>query len=79
MRSGASRPSSRTTSRSTGPTWRPKPCGRAWSTSSRRFVFPVVVGGGKRFLPDGVRLDLTLLEVRRFDVGVVVSRYAVRG
>jgi dihydrofolate reductase len=45
----------------------------------QRFVFPVVVGGGKRFLPDGVRLDLTLLEARHFDVGVVVLRYAVRG
>jgi dihydrofolate reductase len=42
-------------------------------------VFPVVVGGGTRFLPDGVRLDLELMEERRFESGVVVLRYAVRG
>lgn len=41
-------------------------------------AFPVVVGGGKRFLPDGLRLDLTLLEERHFGDGVVVLRYAVR-
>jgi dihydrofolate reductase len=42
-------------------------------------VCPVVVGGGKRFFPDGVRLDLGLVEERRFGNGVVVLRYAVRG
>jgi dihydrofolate reductase len=42
-------------------------------------VFPVVVGCGKRFFPDGVRLDLQLVEERRFRKGVVVLRYAVRG
>ena len=41
-------------------------------------VCPVVVGGGKRFFPDGVRLNLELLEERRFGNGVVVLRYAVR-
>lgn len=41
-------------------------------------VFPVVVGGGKRFLPDGVRLDLERIEQRGFGNGVVVLRYAVR-
>lgn len=41
-------------------------------------VCPVVVGGGKRFLPDGLRLDLELLEERCFSSGVVVLRYAVR-
>jgi dihydrofolate reductase len=40
---------------------------------------PVVVGSGKRFFPDGVRLDLELVEERRFRKGVVVLRYAVRG
>ena len=39
----------------------------------------VVVGSGKRFFPDGVRLDLELVEERRFRKGVVVLRYAVRG
>lgn len=42
-------------------------------------VHPVVAGGGKRFLPDGVRLDLELVEQRRFCGGVIVLRYAVRG
>lgn len=41
-------------------------------------VCPVVVGGGKRFFPDGVRLDLELLEERLFGDRVVVLRYAVR-
>lgn len=42
-------------------------------------VCPAIVGGGKRFFPDGVRLDLELLEERRFDSGVVILRYRVRG
>jgi len=42
-------------------------------------VFPVVVGGGTRFYPDGGPLDLELRETRRFDLGVVALRYAVRG
>ena len=42
-------------------------------------VCPVFVGGGKRFFPDGVRLDLTLIEERAFDNGAVLLRYAVRG
>ena len=41
-------------------------------------VCPVVVGGGKRFFPDGVRLNLELLEERRFGNGVVFLGYAVR-
>jgi len=41
-------------------------------------VCPVVVGGGKRFFPDDMRLDLELVEERRFGNGVVVLRYAVR-
>ena len=39
---------------------------------------PVVVGGGKPALPRGVRLDLELLDQRRFDNGVVYLRHAVR-
>jgi dihydrofolate reductase len=42
-------------------------------------VCPVVVGGGKRFFPDGVRLALALLEERRFVCGVAALRYAIRG
>ena len=41
-------------------------------------INPVVVGGGKRFFPDGVRMNLELVEQRRFGNGVVVLRYAVR-
>ena len=41
-------------------------------------VCPVLVGGGKRFFPDGVRLDLALLQARPFSSGVVVMRYATR-
>ena len=39
------------------------------------FVVPVVVGGGKRSLPDGVRLELELLEERRFGNSMVYLRY----
>jgi dihydrofolate reductase len=42
-------------------------------------VCPAIGGGGKRFFPDGVRLDLEMLEERRFDSGVVILRYGVRG
>jgi dihydrofolate reductase len=43
-----------------------------------QFVNPVIVGGGKRFLPDGARLDLELLDERRFGNGVVYLRYRTR-
>jgi dihydrofolate reductase len=41
------------------------------------FVVPVILGGGKRALPDGVRLDLALREEHRFAGGTVFLRYAV--
>jgi len=41
-------------------------------------VTPVVVGGGTPFLPDDVRLDLELLDQRRFGNGAVLLRYDVR-
>ena len=44
----------------------------------RLLLNPVVVGGGKRALPDGARLDLELLDERRFASGVVYLRYATR-
>ncbi len=44
----------------------------------QQLVTPVVVGGGTRWLPDDVRLDLELTEVRRFTSGVVFLRYTVR-
>ncbi len=39
---------------------------------------PVLVGGGKPALPQGVRLDLELLDHRRFGNGVIYVRHAVR-
>jgi len=42
-------------------------------------VHPVIVGGGKPFFPDGVRLNLELIEARTFRQGVVALRYTVRG
>src|SRR5215213_7085843 len=41
----------------------------------RCFVVPVVVGGGIKALPDGVRRDFQLVELRRFDSGFVYLRY----
>jgi dihydrofolate reductase len=45
----------------------------------RFFLTPIIVGGGKRALPDNVRVRLELLEERRFENGVVYLRYAVPG
>jgi dihydrofolate reductase len=39
------------------------------------FLVPVLVGGGKRALPDGVNLKLELLDERRFGSGTVFLRY----
>ena len=41
------------------------------------FLVPIVVGGGKRALPDHVRVQLDLLAERRFRSGVVHLHYAV--
>ena len=38
---------------------------------------PAVVGGGKAWLPDGVRMKLELLDERRFGNGTVHLHYAV--
>lgn len=38
-------------------------------------LVPVVVGGGKRALPDGARVGLELLDTRRFAGGAVYLRY----
>jgi len=42
------------------------------------FVVPVVVGGGTRFLPDDARLELELLNERRFGNGTVHLGYRTR-
>ena len=42
------------------------------------FLTPIVVGGGKKSLPDNVRLKLELLDERRFGNGVVHLHYRTR-
>jgi dihydrofolate reductase len=42
------------------------------------FLVPVIVGGGKRALPANLRVDLELLEERRFAGGIVYLRARVR-
>jgi dihydrofolate reductase len=42
------------------------------------FLNPVIVGGGTRALPDGVVLDLELVEEHRFASGVVHLHHRVR-
>jgi dihydrofolate reductase len=42
------------------------------------FVTPIVVGGGKKSLPDDVRLKLELLDERRFGNGVVHLHYRTK-
>jgi dihydrofolate reductase len=39
------------------------------------FLTPVLVGGGNQALPDGVRVNLELLDERRFGGGVVHVHY----
>jgi dihydrofolate reductase len=41
----------------------------------RLFAVPVIVGGGTRWLPDGVHVRLELLDERRFANGVVHLHY----
>src|SRR5918912_710325 len=41
------------------------------------FVAPIVVGGGKQSLPNNVRLELQLLDERRFDSGMVYLSYCL--
>jgi dihydrofolate reductase len=42
------------------------------------FLTPIVVGGGKRALPDNVRARLELLAERRFSSGVVHLHYRIQ-
>jgi len=42
------------------------------------FINPVTVGGGLRFLPDGLAQKLELLDEHRFGNGVLYLRYGVR-
>jgi dihydrofolate reductase len=38
-------------------------------------VYPLVLGGGKRVFPDGLRVNLQLVESKPFPPGVVLMRY----
>jgi dihydrofolate reductase len=42
------------------------------------FVAPIVVGGGTRCLPEGLRVGLELLDERRFGTGMVFLGYRTR-
>jgi dihydrofolate reductase len=42
------------------------------------FLVPAIVGGGKRALPAGVRLNLELLDTRTFASGAVYLRYHLK-
>jgi dihydrofolate reductase len=42
------------------------------------FLVPLIVGGGKRALPNGVRSDLDLLDTQRFASGAVYFRYRLK-
>ena len=43
------------------------------------FLAPIVIGGGKRALPESVRVGLELLDERRFGNGMVYLRYRTKG
>jgi len=43
------------------------------------FLAPIVIGGGKRALPEGVRVVLELLDERRFGNGMVYIHYRTKG
>ena len=42
------------------------------------FVAPIVVGGGKRSLPEGVSVNLELLDERHFEGGMVYLHYRTK-
>ena len=42
------------------------------------FITTSVVGGGKRFFPEGVRLDMELVDERTFKTGLIYARYSTR-
>jgi dihydrofolate reductase len=42
------------------------------------FLIPILLGGGKPALPDGVRMELELLAERRFSNGTVYLHYRTR-
>jgi dihydrofolate reductase len=42
------------------------------------FIAPIVIGGGKKWLPEAVRLQLELQDEQRFGNGMVYLRYRAR-
>jgi riboflavin biosynthesis pyrimidine reductase len=42
------------------------------------FLAPIIVGGGRQSLPSNLRLELELLDERRFGNGMVHLRYRTR-
>ncbi len=42
------------------------------------FLVPIILGGGKQSIPDNLRLELELLEERRFGNGTVFLRYRTK-
>lgn len=42
------------------------------------FITTSAVGGGKRFFPDGIRLDLDLVDQRAFKTGLIYAHYRTR-
>jgi dihydrofolate reductase len=58
-----------------GPTLAAEAIGAGLVDEWHQLVTPVVVGGGTSWLPDGVRLDLELVDERRFGHGVVHLHY----
>lgn len=38
-------------------------------------VYPLVLGSGKRLFPDGLRVNLKLIDTKRFPTGVTLMRY----
>jgi hypothetical protein len=61
-----------------GPGLAARPIGSGLVDGRLRFITPIVVGGGTRWLPDGVRVELELADERRFDRGVVFLRYRTK-
>lgn len=52
-----------------------RPSRRGWSTSFSYSTVPVIVGGGKSWLPKGTHLDLDLLDSHTFANRFVFLRY----
>jgi dihydrofolate reductase len=40
-------------------------------------IYPLVLGSGKQLFPDGVRVNLQLVDTRSFPTGVVLNHYVV--